>query len=86
MIFWENNKFREPDDLLLLFLAKNLFFILGMTHNNAFFSANLTKKEWFLEVLPIYFSKTTGFQHKLLKLIESLNLFHWKSTKRRKWV
>ena len=47
MIFWENNKFREPDDLLLLFLAKNLFFILDMTHNNAFFPQIWPKKSDF---------------------------------------
>ena len=37
MIFWENKRFLKPDDLLLLFLPKKLFFILGVTHDNPFF-------------------------------------------------
>ena len=38
----------------------------------------------FLEVLPIFFSRLldhTGLQHKLLILIESLNIFHGKFLK-----
>ena len=30
------------------------------------------------------FFRTTGFQHKLLILIEFPNMFHWKSTKKSK--
>ena len=32
------------------------------------------------------FFRTTGLQHKLLILIEPPGIFHWKSTKKGKWV
>ena len=31
-----------------------------------------------------FFFRTTGLQHKLLKLLESPNIFHWRSTKKSK--
>ena len=37
----------------------------------------------FLEVLPNFFG-TTALQQKLLILIESPKIFHWKSTKKKK--
>ena len=40
------------------------------------------KKTIFLKGLLIFFS-TTELQHKLLILIESTNIFHWKSTKKK---
>ena len=45
------------------------------------FLCKLGTKNNFLEVLPIFF-RTIGLQHKLLILIENLNRFLWKSTKK----
>ena len=44
----------------------------------------LGPKKQFLEVLPIFFFTTTGLQQKSLILIESPNIFYWKSTKKKK--
>ena len=48
------------------------------------------KDSFFVEIGPktIYqiIFRTTGLQHKLLILIESPDIFHWKSAKKGKWV
>ena len=63
--------------------AKKLFFILSMAYNDHFFVQIRPKKVIFQSFYQ-YFLRTTGLQHKLLKLIESSNIFHWKSAKKRK--
>ena len=47
------------------------------------FLCKLSTKNNFQEVLPTFF-RNTGLQHKLLVLIESPNIFHWKSGKKNK--
>ena len=49
------------------------------------FLCKLDPKNNFLEVLELGFG-TAGLQHKLLTVIESPNVFHWKSTKKVKCV
>ena len=49
------------------------------------FLCKLGPKINFQEVLHTFFT-TTLLQHKLLMLIESLNIFHWKSAKKGKCV
>ena len=49
------------------------------------FLCKLDPKNNFLEVLDLGFG-SAGLQHKLLTLIESPNVFHWKSTKKVKCV
>ena len=36
--------------------------------------------------INFFFYRTTGFQLKLLILIESPNIFHWKPAKKSNWV
>ena len=63
------------------FYQKKLFFVLGMTHNDPFFVQIGPKKtifKWFYQL----FFRTNRLQHKLLILIESPIIFHWKSAKR----
>ena len=59
-------------DLLLLFLQKKMFFVLGMAHTDLFFlqggSKNGSKNgniKWFYH----YYFRTTGLQLQLLILI-----------------
>ena len=63
---------------------------LGMAHNDPFFCANWAPEKQFLRSIfkRFYqlFFRTTGLQHKLLILIESPGIFHWKSEKKVKWV
>ena len=56
-----------------------------MAHNDPFLFKSGSKKQS-LEVLPIFFFRTTGLQHKLLTLLESPNIFHWKSAEKGEWV
>ena len=64
------------------FCQQKLFFILGVGHNDLFF-CKVGPKSKLLEILPhFFFFRTTGLQHKLLILIESPNIFHWKSAKK----
>ena len=49
------------------------------------FFANWTKKTIFKRFYQLFF-RTAGLQYKLLILIESPNIFHWKSAKKVKWV
>ena len=75
--------FLKADDLLLLFLPKKLFFVLGMTHNDPFFAQIGPKKTIFKWLYQLFF-RTNRLQHKLLILIESPIIFYWKSAKRNK--
>ena len=68
-------------DLHLLFLQK-IFFALGVAHTNPFFVQVAPKKSNFERFYQFF--RTTGFQLKLLMLIESPNIFHWKSAKQNK--
>ena len=47
------------------------------------FCANWAQKTIFKRFYQLFFG-TTGLQHKLLILIESSNIFHWKSAKENK--
>ena len=60
-----------------------MFFILGVTYNDFFLMKIGPKKAIFKRFYQLFF-KTTGFQHKLLILIKSPNIFHWKSAKKSK--
>ena len=80
MIFWQNKKFLKADDLLLLFLPPKNVFHFGRDPCWPLCSANWARKsnsERFYQ----FFFRTTGLQQ---KLIESPNIFHWKSTKKKK--
>ena len=57
-----------------------LLFVLGVAHTDPFFCASWAKKWQFLEVLPIFF-RNTRLQLKLLIIIESNTIFHWKPAK-----
>ena len=52
-----------------------------MAHNDPFFVQIGHKKTIFKKFYQLFF-RTTGLQHKLLKLSESPNIFHWKSAKK----
>ena len=54
------------------FWGKILFFILGVAHGDPIFAKR------FYQI----FFRTSRFQLKLLKSIESLNIFHWKPAKK----
>ena len=64
--------FLKADDLLLLFLPKNIFSF------NPFF-VQIGPKRFYQ-----FSFRTTGLQRKLLILIDSSNIFHWKSAKKSK--
>ena len=64
------------------FCQKQLFFVLVVAHNDPFF-VQIGPKKHFLRGFPIFF-RTNGLQHKLLILIESPSIFHWKSAKKSK--
>ena len=68
-------------DLVLLFLKKKLIFILGVAHGNPSFAKVRPKNCNFFRFKQFFF-RTTGFQLKLLKFIESPNIFHWKPAKK----
>ena len=70
MIFWWNKNFLQAYNLLLLFLKQSVFF-LGVASGGPIF----------VKVLVIFF-RNTGFQSKLLILIEHPNIFHWNPTKK----
>ena len=61
---------------------KNKIFILGMVHNDPF-SMQIGSKKFFKRFYQLFF-RTAEFQHKLLILIVSSNIFHWKSVKESK--
>ena len=48
-------KFLKANGLLLLFLSKNFFFILGMAHADPFVVQIGPGKAIFVEVLPYFF-------------------------------
>ena len=64
----------------MLFLHKNLFFILFAAHPNPFFVRKLDPKIEIFRVFTKFFFRTTRLQFKLLILIESPNIFHRKAT------
>ena len=56
---------------------------MGVANNDPFCLQIGRNKTIFKKFYQL-FVRTTGLQHKLLKLIESINIFHWKSTKKSK--
>ena len=56
--------------------------ILGVAHNDLF-SVQIGSKKTILRRFYQLFFRTSGLQHKLLKLIVSPNIFHEKSAKKR---
>ena len=62
------------------FYQKKNFFILGMVHNDTFLWVQKTIFKRFYQL----FFRTARFQHKLLILIVSSDIFHWKSVKESK--
>ena len=65
----------KADDLLLLFLSKKFFSILGVVHNNLFSVQIGSEKTIFKRFYQLFF-ETSGLQHKLLIIIVSPNMFH----------
>ena len=55
--------------------------ILGVAHNDLF--VEIGSKKTFKRFYQLFF-RTAGLQHKLLILIVSPNIFHWKSAKESK--
>ena len=77
--------------LIILDLAKTLvisaqknYFPLWAWPIMTPFLCKLGPIKQFLRCFTHFFFKTTGLQHKLLILIESLNICHWKSVKKSK--
>ena len=62
---------------------KKNFFILGVVNNDPFSMQIGLKKTIFKRFYQLFF-RTAGLQHKLLILIVSPNIFHWKSAKESK--
>ena len=60
-----------------------MFSIWGVTHSEPFFVQIGPKKTIFKRFYQHFF-RTTRLQHKLLILIESHYIFHWKLAKKRK--
>ena len=57
---------------------------MGVAHNDPYFvQIDLKKKKNFRRFYQLFF-KTNGLLHKLLTLIKSPNIFHWKSAKKSK--
>ena len=71
--------------LLLVFLQKNLFFILGVAHNDPHF-ANWAKIAIFRGFNTNLNLRATGLHCKLLILIESPNISQEVSKKKEKWM
>ena len=61
-----------------------MFFLLGVVNNPFLVQIGHTKTIFKKFYQP--FLRTNGFQHKLLKSIESPNIFQWKSAKKVYWV
>ena len=66
-----------------LVLPKKLFFILGVAHADPF-AVQIGPQKAIFRGFANFFFTTTGLQQKSLILIESANIFHWKSTKKKK--
>ena len=56
---------------------------MGLAHNDPFSVQIGSKKAIFKSFYQLFF-RTAGLQHKLLILIVSPNIFHWKSAKESK--
>ena len=67
------------------FYQKKKIFILGVVNNDPFSMQIGLKKTIFKRFYQLFF-RTAGLQHKLLILIVSPNIFHWKAAKKSKWV
>ena len=67
------------------FWQKNVFSILDVAHNDPFSVQIRSKKTNFKRFYQLFF-RSAWLQHKLLKLIVSCNIFHWKSAKKSKVV
>ena len=65
------------------YFCQKKFQILGVAHNNPF-SVQIGSKETIFKRFYQLFFRTAGLQHKLLILIVSPNIFHWKSAKESK--
>ena len=65
------------------YLFKKNYFSFGAWPIMTPFCANWAQKTIFKRFYQLFF-RTTGLQHKLLTLIESPNIFYWKSTKKSK--
>ena len=65
------------------YFYQKIFFILGVVHNDPFSMQIGSKKTIFQRFYQLFF-RTAGFQHKLLILIVSSNISHWKSVKESK--
>ena len=63
-------------------LPKKLFFILGVAHADPF-AVQIGPQKAIFRGFANFFFTTTGLQQKSLILIESPNIFHWKSTKKK---
>ena len=62
------------------FCQKLFFLLLGRAHNDPFVQiggGGGESNKQFLIGFSNIFRRTTGLQHKLLKLIESPKIFHW---------
>ena len=64
------------------YFCKKIVFISGVAHNDPFYVQIGPQKTIFQRFYQHFF-RTNGLQHKLLILIESPNIFHWKSAKKK---
>ena len=71
-----NKKFVKAYDLVFVISLRKLFFVLGTARGGPFLHELGPK----MVIYQISF-KTTGLQWKLLILIESPNIFYWKTAK-----
>ena len=62
-----------------------MFFVLGMAHSDPFF-AQVGPKYGNFQRFYKFFFRLARLQLKLLILIESPNIYHWKPAKKIKWV
>ena len=71
-------KFLKAYDLVLLFLKKKIFFGVAHAHGVPSHFCTRQVKKWHFSGVLTNFFRTTGLQLKLLILIASPNIFHWK--------
>ena len=78
----KNKKVLKAQDLVLLFLKKEiLFFVLGVAHGDPIF-AQVGPKISSFQRFQQNVLRTTGFQLKFLILIEFSDIIHWKPAKK----
>ena len=73
--------FLKAQDLLLLFLKKKCFFVVGIAHGDLIFAQVEPKNSNFQRFQQNSF-RSTGFQLKFLILIRLSNIFHQKPAKK----